>query len=95
VNRKAKAEHRKLINDTIGQLLMLISQKGAYETLLEQVEEPSSAISSRCWRHTLALQYQPTEKRQPANPECWRPTKHTKHTNEIIESGNSRMVTCV
>jgi len=38
INRKAKAEHRKLINDTIGQLLMLISQKAAYEAILQHVE---------------------------------------------------------
>lgn len=38
INRKAKAERRKLINDTIGQLLLLISQKAAYETILQQVE---------------------------------------------------------
>ncbi|MHC1769243.1 MAG: hypothetical protein AB9869_34005 [Verrucomicrobiia bacterium] len=38
INRNAKAERRKLINDTIGQLLLLIGQKAAYEAILQHVE---------------------------------------------------------
>ncbi len=38
VNCNAKAKRRKLINDTIGQLLMLISQKAAYEALQRHIQ---------------------------------------------------------
>ncbi|MHC1762937.1 MAG: hypothetical protein AB9869_01340 [Verrucomicrobiia bacterium] len=38
INRNAKAERRKLINDTIGQLLLLISQKAGYDAILHHVE---------------------------------------------------------
>jgi hypothetical protein len=45
VNHKEKAERRKLINDTIGQLLMLISQK-AVEALQQQIQPPLGNVGS-------------------------------------------------
>ncbi|MHC1767825.1 MAG: hypothetical protein AB9869_26730 [Verrucomicrobiia bacterium] len=38
INRNEKAERRKLINDTIGQLLLLIGQKAGYDAILRHVE---------------------------------------------------------
>ncbi|MHC1765139.1 MAG: hypothetical protein AB9869_12705 [Verrucomicrobiia bacterium] len=38
INRNEKAERRRLINDTIGQLLLLIRQRASYKTILQQVE---------------------------------------------------------
>ncbi|MHC1769145.1 MAG: hypothetical protein AB9869_33490 [Verrucomicrobiia bacterium] len=38
INRNEKAERRKLINDTIGQLLLLIGQKAGYDAILQHVE---------------------------------------------------------
>ncbi|MHC1764501.1 MAG: hypothetical protein AB9869_09360 [Verrucomicrobiia bacterium] len=38
INRNEKAERRKLINETVGQVLLLISQKAGYDAILQHVE---------------------------------------------------------
>ncbi|MHC1764259.1 MAG: hypothetical protein AB9869_08130 [Verrucomicrobiia bacterium] len=53
INRNARAERRKLINDTIGQLLLRIRQKAAYGTIFQHVEPPSATSSRSCKQAVL------------------------------------------